>query len=215
MAIRVVVVDDHELVRVGIIRTLADVEGIEIVAEAGNGEDAINIARELQPDVMLMDIKMPGIGGLEATRKLAWQVPHTKVVAVTALEDNPFPSKLLKAGALGYISKGAEVSEMVTAIKHAAAGKRYISPIIAQQMALDAVDPDNASPFQQLSERELQICMMIIDGVKVQDISDKLCLSPKTVNTYRYRIFEKLQINGDVELTRLAIRHGLLDEQDI
>lgn len=215
MSIRVVVVDDHELVRVGIARMLGDVAGIEIVAQACSGEEALQIARTLQPDVILMDIVMPGIGGFEATKKLAYQVPHTKVVAVTALEDNPFPSRLLKAGALGYITKGAELSEMVTAIKHAVAGKRYISPTIAQQMALDSVDPEASTPFKKLSEREWQICLMIIDGVKVPDISDRLCLSPKTVNAYRYRIFEKLNINGDVELTRLAIRYGVLDQQDI
>lgn len=215
MTIRVVVVDDHDLVRVGIVRILTGVQGIEIVAEACCGEDALLIAKTLQPDVILMDLKMPGIGGLEATRKLAYQVPHTKVVVVTALEENPFPARLLQAGALGYISKGAELSEMVTAIKHAVAGKRYISPIIAQQMALNSVDPESTTPFEQLSERELQICLMIINCEKVQDISDKLCLSPKTVNSYRYRIFEKLGINGDVELTRLAIRHGLLDFDDI
>jgi DNA-binding NarL/FixJ family response regulator len=215
MSIRVVVVDDHEIVRVGIVRTLSDVLGIEIVGEACSGEEALAMAKKLQPDVMLMDIKMPGIGGLEATRKLMHQTPHTKVVAVTALEENPFPSKLLQAGAMGYISKGADVGEMVTAIKHAMLGKRYISPVIAQQMALGSLEPDAASPFQQLSERELQICLMITNCEKVQDISDKLCLSPKTVNTYRYRVFDKLGVNGDVELTRLAIRHGLLDDQDI
>lgn len=215
MAIRVVVVDDHEVVRLGIAGKLATVEGIKVIGEACNGEEAIAIAKELQPDVMLMDIKMPQMDGLEATRRLAWQAPEVKIIIVTALEENPYPSRLLQAGAFGYICKGAELSEIVTAIKHAMHGKRYISQIIAQHMALTSADPESSSPFQQLSERELQIAMMIIDGIKVQDIADKLCISPKTVNTYRYRIFEKLNVTGDVELTRLAIRHGLLDKDDI
>lgn len=215
MAIRVVVVDDHDLVRVGIVRMLSDVEGIEVVAEAASGEEALQLARSLEPDVILMDVKMPGIGGLEATRKLMLQSPHTKVVAVSAFDDGLFPARLLKAGALGYITKGAELSEMVTAIKHAVVGKRYLSPSIAQQMAIDSVDPDSATPFALLSERELQVCMMIINCEKVQDISDKLFLSSKTVNSYRYRIFEKLGINGDVGLTRLAIRHGIIDPQEV
>ena len=215
MAIRVVVADDHDLVRVGIVRMLGDVDGIEVVAEASSGEEALQHARNLQPDVILMDVKMPGIGGLEATRKLVYQYPQIKVVAVSALDEGPFPSRLLKAGASGYITKGAELSEMVTAIKQAANGKRYLSPTIAQQMALSSVDPETDNPFDQLSQRELQICMMVINCEKVQDISDKLCLSSKTVNSYRYRIFEKLDVTGDVELTRLAIRHGMLDPQDI
>jgi two-component system invasion response regulator UvrY len=213
--IRVLVVDDHDLVREGISRMLQDVPDISVIAEANCGEEALNMAKNLCPDVILMDIKMPGIGGLEATRKLTLQYPSCKVVAVSALNDGPFPSLLLKAGALGYITKGAELSEMVTAIKHAMAGKRYLSPAIAQQMALSSVDPDLTSPFSLLSERELQVAVMIINCEKVQDISDKLCLSSKTVNSYRYRIFEKLAISGDVELTRLAIRHGLIDLQDV
>lgn len=215
MAIRVIVADDHDLVRVGIVRMLDDVADIEVISEASSGEEAVEQARKLMPDVILMDIKMPGIGGLEATRKLSHQSPDTKVVAVSSLDEGPFPSRLLKAGALGYITKGAELSEMVTAIKHAVAGKRYLSPAVAQQMALSSVDPDSESPFNQLSERELQICTMVINCEKVQDISDKLCLSSKTVNSYRYRIFEKLEVNGDVELTRLAIRYGMIDPQEV
>ena len=215
MTIRVIVADDHDLVRVAIVRMLQDQQGMEVVAEANSGEQVLVLAREHQPDVVLMDIRMPGIGGLEATRKLCQQQPQTKVVAVSAIHDNPVPARLLQAGALGYITKGAELSEMLTAIKHAVAGKRYLSPAIAQQMALDSLNPDHASPFDQLSERELQICMMVINCEKVQTISDKLCLSPKTVNGYRYRAFEKLNITGDVELTRLAIRHGLIDREDV
>ena len=193
---------------------LQDVQGIEVVGEASTGEEAVQYARKLKPDVVLMDVKMPGIGGLEATRKLQQYCPDVKVVAVSALNDGPFPAKLLKAGAAGYITKGSELFEMVTAIKHAVAGKRYLSPEIAQQMALNSLDPD-VSPFELLSERELQICMMVINGEKVAFISDKLCVSPKTVNSYRYRIFEKLNIDGDVDLTRLAIRHGVLDPQEV
>ncbi|CAA0091771.1 Response regulator GacA [BD1-7 clade bacterium] len=214
MTIKVVVADDHDLVRVGIARMLEDVPGIEVVGEAGTGEEAIQYAKQLDPDVVLMDIKMPGIGGIEATKKLTQRLPGVAVVALTALDDNPFPNKLLKAGALGYVTKGAEMYEMVTAIKHAAAGKRYLSPNIAQQMALSAYDSES-SPFEQLSDRELQITMMVINCEKVQEISDKLCLSTKTVNSYRYRIFDKLGVQSDVELTRLAIRHGMLDPQEV
>lgn len=164
----------------------------------------------LKPDVVLMDVKMPGIGGLEATRKLLRSHPDIKVVAVTVCEEDPFPTRLLQAGAAGYLTKGAGLDEMVQAIRLAFAGQRYISPQIAQQLALKPFQPQG-SPFDTLSEREIQIALMIVGCQKVQIISDKLCLSPKTVNTYRYRIFEKLSVTSDVELTLLAVRHGMVD----
>lgn len=198
----------------GITRMLSDVDGIDVVGEATTGEEALRLCRELAPQVVLMDIKMPGIGGLEATRKMTYQFPDVRVVVVTACDDDPFPTRLLKAGASGFVTKGTALSEMVLAIKSAAAGKRYICPQVAQQMALKSYDEEHKdNPFDALSERELQICMMVINCEKVQEISDKLHLSPKTVNSYRYRIFEKLGIGGDVELTRLAIRHGMLDAE--
>ncbi|WP_257284873.1 UvrY/SirA/GacA family response regulator transcription factor [Endozoicomonas sp. SESOKO1] len=209
--IRVLVADDHDLVRTGISRMLADVEGIEIVAQAVSGEDAISLYREFTPDVTLMDVRMPGIGGLEATRKICQINAHAKVIAVTVCMDDPFPTRLLEAGASGYITKSSNITEMVTAIRAVFTGKKYISPEIAQQMALKAIEPDSASPFSQLSHREMQIALMIVNCEKVPTISDKLCLSPKTVNSYRYRMFEKLNITSDVELTHLAIRHDIVD----
>ncbi|MBC3414129.1 MULTISPECIES: response regulator transcription factor GacA [Pseudomonas] len=208
--IRVLVVDDHDLVRTGITRMLADIDGLQVVGEADSGESSLKLARELKPDVVLMDVKMPGIGGLEATRKLLRSHPDIKVVAVTVCEEDPFPTRLLQAGAAGYLTKGAGLDEMVQAIRLAFAGQRYISPQIAQQLALKSFQPQG-SPFDSLSEREIQIALMIVGCQKVQIISDKLCLSPKTVNTYRYRIFEKLSVTSDVELTLLAVRHGMVD----
>lgn len=208
--IRVLVVDDHDLVRTGITRMLADIDGLQVVGEGDSGESALKLARELKPDVVLMDVKMPGIGGLEATRKLLRSHPDIKVVAVTVCEEDPFPTRLLQAGAAGYLTKGAGLDEMVQAIRLVFAGQRYISPQIAQQLALKSFQPQG-SPFDALSEREIQIALMIVGCQKVQIISDKLCLSPKTVNTYRYRIFEKLSVTSDVELTLLAVRHGMVD----
>lgn len=208
--IKVLVVDDHDLVRTGITRMLTDINGIKVVGEAASGEEALRLARELSPQVVLMDVKMPGIGGLEATRKMLRQDPDIRIVAVTVCDEEPFPSRLLKAGAAGYLTKGAALDEMVKAIRAVASGQRYISPEIAQQLALKNLEEEKASPFEALSEREMQITMMIVNCQKVQEISDRLFLSPKTVNSYRYRIFEKLGIDSDVELTLLAVRHGLL-----
>jgi len=208
----VLVVDDHDLVRTGISRMLADISGLQVIGQADSGEDAIRKARELKPDVVLMDVKMPGIGGLEATRKLLRSYPDLKVIAVTICEEDPFPTRRLQAGAAGYLTKGAALEEMVQAIRMVFGGQRYISPQIAQQLALKSFQPQlSESPFDLLSEREIQIALMIANCQKVQSISDKLCLSPKTVNTYRYRIFEKLSITSDVELALLAVRHGMVD----
>lgn len=211
--IRVLVVDDHELVRSGIVRLLADAKNINVIGEACCGEDAIKISRDLDPDVVLMDINMPGIGGLEATRKLVRSSPDIKVIAVTACDDGPFAARLMQAGAAGFMGKGAEADEMIRAILKVHSGQRYISPDIAQRMALKPFQEGNESPFDLLSEREMQTTLMIVGCHKVQEISDKLCVSPKTVNSYRYRIFDKLGIDGDVELTILAMKHGILDTQ--
>ncbi|PTT54329.1 UvrY/SirA/GacA family response regulator transcription factor [Aeromonas sp. HMWF015] len=209
--INVFLVDDHELVRTGIRRILEDVRGIKVVGEAQSGETAVTFCRQHHPDVILMDMNMPGIGGLEATRKILRIRPDVRIIVLTIHSENPFPTKVMQAGAAGYLTKGAAPDEMIQAIRLVHSGQRYISPEIAQQMALSQFASADENPFKSLSERELQIMMMITKGQKVTDISEQLNLSPKTVNSYRYRLFGKLGINGDVELTHLAIRYGMLD----
>jgi len=209
--IKVLLVDDHELVRMGIKRLLQDVHNLKVIGEAGSGEQAVLLAKELVPDVVVMDVNMPGIGGLEATRKMMRHNPDLKILALTIYEDEPYPSRLLQAGAAGYITKGCDPDEMIRAIRTIHSGQRYISPEIAQQIAIKRFTKNEGSPLDLLSERELQIMLMITQGQKVQDISKKLCLSPKTVNSYRYRIFDKLGIHSDVELTLMAMRLGMLE----
>lgn len=211
LMISVLVVDDHDLVRSGISRLLADTTNIDVVGECDSGEAAIKAARELSPNVILMDIRMPGIGGIEATRKILKHNPDIHVIAVTACDDNPFASRLFNAGASGYITKGASADEITRAIIKVRSGQKYISQEIAQKMALRPFSDTQSSPFDELSDREMQITLMIVNCQKVQEISESLFVSPKTVNSYRYRIFEKLNIASDVELTLLAMRHGLVD----
>ena len=213
--INVFLVDDHELVRTGIRRLLEDVRGIKVVGEADSGEDAVKWCRSEHADIILMDMNMPGIGGLEATRKILRFNPDVKIIVLTIHTENPFPTKVMQAGGSGYLTKGAGPDEMINAIRMVNSGQRYISPEIAQQMALSQFASDAENPFKDLSERELQIMMMITKGQKVTDISEQLSLSPKTVNSYRYRLFNKLDISGDVELTHLAIRHGMLDTETL
>lgn len=210
---KIIVADDHDLVRMGIVRMLSDVPGFAVVGEAKTGEEAVRLARESKPDVVLMDVKMPGIGGLEATKKILAYNNGIKIIAVTSLADDMYPERLMKAGACGYVTKGANFDEMIDAIKTVVAGNRYMSSNVAQQLALRSFSgaKAGASPFEMLSERELQTAILIANGAKVQTIAGTFCVSPKTINSYRYRIFEKLNINSDVELTLLAVKHKILD----
>jgi two-component system invasion response regulator UvrY len=209
--INVLLADDHDLVRMGMRRLLEDVGELNIIAEATTGEEAVSVCHEQDVHVTLMDINMPGMGGMEATKKIVQRNSNIKVIIVTMNEDELLAQKLLKLGAAGYLTKGCKISEIVHAIKEVMANRRYITPEIAQQLALAGTKSEQEqSPFQELSERELQVMMMVLDGRKTNDISDSLCLSPKTVSTYRHRLFSKLQIQTDVELTRLAIDHGII-----
>ena len=160
---------------------------------------------------------MPGMGGLEATRRLRQYNPKVKIIAVTACDDSLHPTRLMQAGAVGYVTKGADFSEITDAINRVIRGDLYMSNSIAQQLALKNFNGDDSqgSPFEKLSQRELQTAMMIANGQKVQNIADIFCVSPKTVNSYRYRIFEKLDINSDVELTLLAVKHDFLDPEAV
>ena len=211
--IGVLLVDDHKLVRTGLKLILDETPDIRVVGEASTGEEALERARALKPQVILMDVSMPGIGGLEATRKLAMGLPDARVIVVSVHTAEPYPMRLLEAGASGYLTKDCAGEEIVTAIRRVHAGERYISAEIARQLALQAVSREPGSPFDQLSSREMQVMIMATGGHSVQDISDKLHLSPKTVSTYRSRLFQKLGVNNDVELTRLALRYGVIEEK--
>lgn len=210
--IKVLVADDHDLVRTGIVRMLEDADSIDVVAEAANGEEALRLCKQLNPNIVLMDIRMPGIGGMAATKKIVAYDSGIKVIALTAHAEDPFPAKLLQAGAMGFITKGASPDQMLDAILKVQAGNRYISPDVAQDMALKPfASAEEENPLAQLSERELQIALKIVACEKVAQIADDLNITTKTVNSYRYRMFEKLGIQSDVELALMAVRHGLID----
>jgi two-component system, NarL family, invasion response regulator UvrY len=212
MTIRVLLVDDHALVRTGIRHILDEAPGIEVLAEASSGEEAVDLARSEKPDVILMDVNMPGIGGLEATRKIATAAPDVKVIVVSVHSTDPYPSRMLEAGAQGYLTKDCSGEEIVTAVKRVHQGERYLAADVARKLADSLLSGNKGTPLDQLSQRELQVMLMIIQGHSVQVISDKLFLSPKTVSTYRHRLFQKLDVENDVGLARFAIRHGLLDD---
>lgn len=209
--IRVLIADDHKLFRIGLQKMLRDASNLQLVGEAKSGEEAVTLAREVSPNVVLMDICMPGIGGLEATRRIIRLQRDIKVIAVTAYEESPFPLQALRAGAAGYLTKSVNADELLSAIRRVFLGKRYLSGEVAQQLAVTNFADEPDDPFDQLSGREMQIMLMVVNCHKVKDISSNLHLSPKTVNSYRYRIFEKLNVSSDVELVLMAVRYGVLN----
>lgn len=211
MTIRVAIVDDHNLIRLSLSRMLADVPGLEIAGTAGSGEEALQLVREQQPHVLLMDLMMPGMGGHEASLRLMKQWPALRIVMLSVTEDGPLPGRLLQAGVAGYLTKGASLDELVLAIRRAACGQRYVSPELAQVLALQPPQAETAgNPFDCLSERELQVLMLLVKEKRVQDIAEQLYLSPKTVSTYRSRLLQKLGVDNDIALARLALQHGVL-----
>lgn len=208
--ITVLLVDDHELVRTGIRRILEASDEFQIVGEASSGEEALEFVAKQQPDIVLMDVNMPGIGGIEATQRITHIYPDVRVIVVTVLSNAPFPRQLHEAGALGYLTKDCPVEDVYQAIRRVSKGQPYISADVARRMYLSSINGTaDDSPFSVLSQREMQVMMMIVQGQKTQDIADALFLSPKTVSTYRQRLYSKLNVETDVELVHLAIRYGL------
>ena len=209
--IRVLLVDDHELVRTGFRHILDGSDNVDVVGEAKSGEEALVKVKSSNPDLVLMDVNMPGIGGIEATRKIKRLFPSVQVIAVTIHSDTPFPEQLHDAGALGYVTKGCPAEELFEAIQTVAGGKPFISNEVSKKLTLARINGRSPeTPLSKLSQREMQVFLMITQGHKTQEISDSLCLSPKTVSTYRHRLFEKLDVKTDVDLTHLALRFGLI-----
>ncbi|MBA8886178.1 DNA-binding NarL/FixJ family response regulator [Dokdonella fugitiva] len=210
--IRVVLVDDHELVRTGFRMILAQQAGIEVIGEAADGEHGLALIRSEMPDVALVDVHMPRLSGIELTDRVRKHKLSTRIVILSVVSEAPFPRRLIEAGASGYLTKGCAADELVRAVRQVADGRRYLSPDIAEVLALGALD-GGESPFEVLSARELDVAMMLARGQDMQLIADKLKLSAKTVATYKYRLFDKLGVDNPVALAHLAHTHGLLDDR--
>ena len=210
------IVDDHDLVRHGFKSLLGAQGGIEVVETLSSGEKAINWCRDnkCDVDVILMDVNMPGIGGIEATHRISNSWPGVGIIIVTVHDEGPLPKQLLNGGAKGYLTKGNGVDEMIAAIRDVHSGKYYIAKDIAQQLALSVL-PGETNPIDTLSMREIQVLMMVAQGTRTQEISEILNLSPKTISTYRKRLYEKLDVKSDIEMLHLAMKHGVLDENNM
>jgi len=207
--VNVLLVDDHELVRTGIQHLLDGNESVNVTGVASSGEEAIKMVDALLPDIVLMDIYMPGIGGMEASRKISQRHPSVKIIILTVLADGPLPQQMLSAGVQGYVTKTCSISELIAAIKAVSVGGRYLCHEMASKLALSSLATGKGSPFEELSHRELQVVLMTLQGRDLGEIAQALAISPKTVSTYRSRVYEKLAVKNNIELMRLAFKYNI------
>jgi len=203
-------VDDHAVVRTGFRLLLQAFADIEVVAEADSGEAACQMYESVAPDVVVMDIAMAGMGGIEAIKRLMAKDARARILALSAHEDTSHPRRALQAGALGYLSKRSAPEVLIDAIRAIARGQRYLDAQIAQRMAVQAIHGDNG-PMEKLSPREFEVFVQLARGQSVVQISETLTLSSSTVGTHLYNIKQKLGLVNQAEMTLLAVRHGLID----
>ena len=208
--IKILLVDDHAVVRMGFKMLIEAETDIKVIGEAESGEAAVKLFQELKPDIIVMDITMPGIGGLEAIDRIMAKDKNTKILVLSAHEDSVHPKRVLNAGAMGYLTKRSAAEELIKAIKSIHQGKRYLEPNIAQQMAITQLSGET-NPVEILSDREFEVFMALAKGKSTNDIADTLCLSPRTVGTHLYNIKQKLNANNSAEIALIAIRCGLID----
>ncbi|HJS91928.1 MAG TPA: response regulator transcription factor [Steroidobacteraceae bacterium] len=209
--IRVLLVDDHAVVRTGFRLLLQTSPEVAVVGEAESGEAACQRYFELSPHVVVMDIAMPGMGGVEALRRIRAREPRARVLALSAHDDPMHARRALREGALGFLSKRSAPEALLEAVATVAAGRRYIDPRVAQQLALEDIGGTESSPIERLSEREFDVFIRLARGASVQRIAEDLKLSASTVGTHLYNVKQKLGVSNQSELTLIAIRHGLIE----
>lgn len=212
--IRVLVVDDHTIMRDGICALLAVAGDMEVVGEAANGREALDMVKQLAPDVVLMDIAMPIMNGLEATRRICREFPKTKVLALTQYDDKEFVFPVIEAGACGFISKAAASLELVLGIRSAYRGQSFLSPSVARLLVEDyqtaAGMRDSHDPYERLTERERDVLKLVAEGYTTKEIADMLVISPKTVEGHRTALRAKLGIRNRTDLIKYALRKGII-----
>jgi two-component system invasion response regulator UvrY len=207
----ILLVDDHAVVRSGFKVLLQTWDDVEVVAQASSGEEALVLYTQHRPDVVVMDIAMAGMGGIEAMKRLQAMDPKVRILALSAHEDSSYAKRALQAGALGYLSKRTAPEVLIDALRLVAQHQSFIDPLIAQRLAHQHHDPD-ANQIDKLSPREFEVFVQLAKGRSVLDISQSLCLSASTVGTHLYKVKQKLQLSNQAEITLLAMRHGLLDD---
>lgn len=208
--IRVILCDDHAVVRRGIRDTLSEAVDIQVVAEAGSYGEVREALRGQPCDVLVLDLNLPGRGGLEVLAAMRESGSPVKVVMVSMFPEDQYAIRCLRAGAQGYLNKAGNPAELITAVRTVAQGRKYVTPEVAQMLVDNLAAPEGEAPHNALSERELQTLLKIASGKRLSDIAEELMLSPKTVSVYRSRVLEKLKLSNNAELTVYAIRNGLV-----
>ncbi len=207
--IRIMIVDDHQIVLTGIQSMLEGREDLLVVAAVNNGEEALKQARELDLDVILLDINMPGMGGIETMKRLDAKHPEINVLGLSMYSKGPYPARFLQAGGAGYITKDASLDEMIHAIKQVHVGGHYISQHVATNIVVTNLETEPYGLLSKLTTRELQVLRQISIGAAITDIADELFMSEKTVRGYRSKLLKKLHLDNDVQLSEFAQQHGL------
>ena len=208
--IKVLLVDDHSVVRMGFKMLIEAESDMEVISEAESGEDGIKVFKELKPDLVVMDITMPGIGGLESIERILAYDKNAKILVLSAHEDSVHPKRVLNAGALGYLTKRSAAEDLIKAIRSVHSGKKFLEADIAQQMAITQLSGEN-NPVEILSDREFEVFMALAKGKSTNEIAETMHLSPRTVGTHLYNIKQKLNANNSAEIALIAIRCGLLE----
>lgn len=209
--IKILIADDHAIVRAGLKQFLADDPEMLVVREAADGDEAVRAVREEALDVVLLDISMPGKNGIDALRQIKAIKPNLPVLMLSGYADTQYALNLIKAGANGYINKESAPEEVIDAIGALIAGKRYVSPAVAQLLLDQLGKPEAGNPHEELSQREFQILCRLARGEAIGAIADTLCLSVKTVSTYRSRMLEKMGFSNNADITAYALKHGLIE----
>ena len=208
--LNVLLVDDHSVVRMGFKMLIDSEKDMQVIAEAETGEEGIIKFQEIKPDVVVMDITMPGIGGLEAIERIIAKDKNAKILVLSAHEDSVHPKRVLSEGAIGYLTKRSAAEELINAIRTVGSGKKYIESTVAQQLAITQLSGEN-DPTEVLSDREFEVFISLANGKSTNEIADTMCLSPRTVGTHLYNIKQKLNANNSAEIALIAIRCGLLE----
>jgi two-component system response regulator NreC len=213
--IRILLADDHTVLRSGLRALLAAQGDLEIAGEAADGGEALRLAQTIKPDVVVMDIAMPGVNGIDATARIRRELPSTRVLILSMHDDQGYLRQALRAGASGYVLKKAADTELLAAIRAAARGEVFLDPSLAKGLVEDVVLPKAQEPeIHALSDREREVLQLLARGHTNQQVADRLCIGVKSVETYKARLMDKLSLKGRAELVRYALTHGLLKDTD-
>ncbi|MDR5795767.1 response regulator transcription factor [Caballeronia sp. LZ008] len=212
MTTKVLIADDHALVRDGLRHILANAHGFEVAGEASDGPGTLALVRGTEADVLVLDLSMPGRSGLDLLKQIKDEKPALRILVLTMHAEQQYAARAFKAGASGYLTKESASAELVAAVAKVASGGAYVSLAMAERFAQSLTEPDDALPHQRLSNREFEVFRRLCAGESISDIGEALCVSAKTISTYKARILEKMQIPHEAALVRYAVRHQLFDD---